>query len=65
MVVSGNKWVSVFYPCVCVDMGLMFKNVSLGNPRRHITACQKLKDKPCQGEPSLQNSLELAIQVLR
>ncbi|XP_045161662.1 general transcription factor IIH subunit 2-like [Mercenaria mercenaria] len=36
-----------------------------GNPRRHITALQKLKERTCQGEPSLQNSLELAMQTLR
>ena len=36
-----------------------------GNPRRHITALQKLKDRVNQGEPSLQNSLELAMQTLR
>lgn len=36
-----------------------------GNPRRHITAVQKLKERTCQGEPSLQNSLELAMQTLR
>lgn len=36
-----------------------------GNPRRHITALQNLTDKPCQGELSLQNSLELALQTLR
>ncbi|KAK3104801.1 hypothetical protein FSP39_010358, partial [Pinctada imbricata] len=37
----------------------------LGNPRRHINALQSLVDKPCQGEPSLQNSLELAQQTLK
>ncbi|KAL8581796.1 hypothetical protein ACOMHN_010170 [Nucella lapillus] len=36
-----------------------------GNPRRHITALQGLTEKPCQGELSLQNSLELALQTLR
>ncbi|XP_064610580.1 general transcription factor IIH subunit 2-like [Liolophura sinensis] len=36
-----------------------------GNPRRHIGALQKLADKICQGEPSIQNSLELAAQTLR
>ncbi|KAH3827488.1 hypothetical protein DPMN_129423 [Dreissena polymorpha] len=36
-----------------------------GNPRRHISAVQKLKERTCQGEPSLQNSLELAMQTLR
>nr|KAG5710099.1 hypothetical protein BaRGS_030175 [Batillaria attramentaria] len=36
-----------------------------GNPRRHVTALQSLASKPCQGELSLQNSLELALQTLR
>ncbi|KAI0215659.1 General transcription factor IIH subunit 2 [Lamellibrachia satsuma] len=36
-----------------------------GNPRRHIATLQKLVKKPCQGEPSLQNSLQLAAQSLR
>ncbi|ESO82529.1 hypothetical protein LOTGIDRAFT_223172 [Lottia gigantea] len=36
-----------------------------GNPRRHINTLQGLKDRKCQGEPSLQNSLELAIQTLK
>ncbi|KAK6174856.1 hypothetical protein SNE40_013424 [Patella caerulea] len=36
-----------------------------GNPRRHINALQSLKDRKCQGEPSLQNSLDLALQTLK
>ncbi|XP_069122412.1 general transcription factor IIH subunit 2-like isoform X1 [Argopecten irradians] len=36
-----------------------------GNPRRHITTLQSLVNKTCQGEPSLQNSLDLANQTLR
>jgi transcription initiation factor TFIIH subunit 2 len=36
-----------------------------GNPKRHIKALQTLAGKTCQGEPSLQNSLELALQTLR
>ncbi|XP_062579817.1 general transcription factor IIH subunit 2-like [Saccostrea cucullata] len=36
-----------------------------GNPRRHITMLQSLADQVCHGEPSLQNSLELANQTLR
>lgn len=36
-----------------------------GNPRRHISTLHSLTDKVCQGEPSLQNSLELALQTLR
>nr|CAG4651814.1 EOG090X05VA [Triops cancriformis] len=36
-----------------------------GNPRKHILALQKLRDTPCSGEPSLQNGLEAALQVLQ
>ena len=36
-----------------------------GNPRRHIEVFKSLRDKPCGGEPSLQNSLELVIQTLK
>lgn len=40
-------------------------SIPKGNPRRHITTLQSLADKVCHGEPSLQNSLELAHQTLR
>ena len=40
-----------------------------GNPRQHIESVRRLseesKENYCSGEPSLQNSLELAIQTLR
>ncbi|KAK2167862.1 hypothetical protein LSH36_23g09001 [Paralvinella palmiformis] len=36
-----------------------------GNPKRHIASLQKLKEKTCQGEPSLQNTLELAASTLK
>ncbi|XP_041378338.1 general transcription factor IIH subunit 2-like [Gigantopelta aegis] len=36
-----------------------------GNPRRHIVTLQSQSTKTCEGEPSLQNSLELAIQTLK
>jgi len=36
-----------------------------GNPRRHIDVLKSLPDKPCSGEPSLQNSLDLVIQSLK
>jgi len=36
-----------------------------GNPRRHIEVLKSLKEKPCGGEPSLQNSLDLVIQSLK
>lgn len=36
-----------------------------GNPKRHITEIKKALDMSCAGEPSLQNSLELAAQTLR
>ena len=39
---------------------------SLGNPRIHTTAlAQKEKPNMCQGEPSLQNALEIARKSLR
>ncbi|XP_074654327.1 general transcription factor IIH subunit 2-like isoform X2 [Tubulanus polymorphus] len=36
-----------------------------GNPKRHIAALKTLQKKTCQGEPSLQNVLELASQTLK
>lgn len=36
-----------------------------GNPRRHIASLQNISKKPCQGEPSLQNSLDMAAQTLK
>jgi len=36
-----------------------------GNPKRHIACLKALKTKPCEGEPSLQNSLEMAQSSLR
>jgi len=36
-----------------------------GNPRRHIDILKSLSEKPCSGEPSLQNSLDLVIQSLK
>ncbi|KAH9514154.1 General transcription factor IIH subunit 2 [Bulinus truncatus] len=36
-----------------------------GNPRRHIKALQNLSSQACQGEFSLQNSLELALSTLK
>ena len=36
-----------------------------GNPRRHLAKLQALKERTCQGEPSLQNALELATHTLR
>lgn len=36
-----------------------------GNPRRHINALQTLANRTCQGEFSLQNSLDLALSHLR
>uniref|UniRef100_UPI003AAE39BE general transcription factor IIH subunit 2 isoform X6 n=1 Tax=Centroberyx gerrardi TaxID=166262 RepID=UPI003AAE39BE len=35
-----------------------------GNPKKHITALKKAVDSVCVGEPSLYNSLSLAIQTL-
>jgi len=36
-----------------------------GNPRKHIEVVKSLASKSCVGEPSLQNSLELALSSLR
>nr|CAG4645519.1 EOG090X05VA [Lynceus sp. MCZ IZ 141354] len=36
-----------------------------GNPHKHIEAIRKIANSPCGGEPSLQNSLELALQSLK
>jgi len=36
-----------------------------GNPRKHVEVVRSLANKPCVGEPSLQNSLELVISSLR
>ena len=36
-----------------------------GNPRMHISHLQKLRDVKCVGEPSLQNSLQLAVDTLK
>ncbi|XP_039111980.1 general transcription factor IIH subunit 2 [Hyaena hyaena] len=36
-----------------------------GNPRKHITALKKAVDLTCHGEPSLYNSLSMAMQTLK
>lgn len=36
-----------------------------GNPRKHVTALKKAVDQTCHGEPSLYNSLNLAMQTLK
>lgn len=36
-----------------------------GNPRQHLSILDKLRDKPCVGEPSLQNALDLAASTLK
>ncbi|XP_078531420.1 general transcription factor IIH subunit 2 [Lissotriton helveticus] len=36
-----------------------------GNPKKHITALKKTVDVTCSGEPSLFNSLSLAMQTLK
>lgn len=36
-----------------------------GNPKQHITVLQNTSKLSCAGEPSLQNALELATQILR
>jgi len=36
-----------------------------GNQKKHIEALKKLTEASCEGEPSLQNSLELALKTLK
>ncbi|GAB5566936.1 general transcription factor IIH subunit 2 [Prionailurus iriomotensis] len=36
-----------------------------GNPRKHITSLKKAVDMTCHGEPSLYNSLSMAMQTLK
>lgn len=36
-----------------------------GNSKKHIAALKKAVDMNCQGEPSLYNSLNLAMQTLK
>lgn len=36
-----------------------------GNSKKHITALKKAVDMNCSGEPSLYNSLNLAMQTLK
>uniref|UniRef100_H0VPN0 TFIIH C1-like domain-containing protein n=1 Tax=Cavia porcellus TaxID=10141 RepID=H0VPN0_CAVPO len=36
-----------------------------GNPRKHITSLKKATDMTCHGEPSLYNSLSMAMQTLK
>lgn len=36
-----------------------------GNPKKHITALRKAVDSTCVGEPSLYNSLNMALQTLK
>ncbi|XP_060241622.1 general transcription factor IIH subunit 2-like protein isoform X2 [Meriones unguiculatus] len=36
-----------------------------GNPRKHITSLKKAVDMTCNGEPSLYNSLSMAMQTLK
>jgi len=37
----------------------------LGNPKKHIAALKKAVDSTCVGEPSLYNSLNVAMQTLK
>lgn len=37
----------------------------LGNPKKHIAALKKAVDFTCVGEPSLYNSLNMAMQTLK
>lgn len=37
----------------------------VGNPKKFVDKIQGLKEKGCQGEPSLQNALELSLASLK
>ena len=39
--------------------------ICTGNPQLHISSLRKAASKACTGEPSLQNSMETAVQSLR
>ena len=40
-------------------------NELTGNPKKHVERIRKLVEVTCSGEPSLQNSLETAMQTLK
>jgi len=61
-----------FAYCTASEVGLCYAteharvvDCSAGNLKKHIACLQKLTEKPCEGEASLQNALELTSQSLR
>lgn len=44
---------------------MRFDSRQSGNPKKHIAALKKTVDTVCLGEPSLYNSLNLAVQTLK
>ena len=44
---------------------LLLLSTCTGNPQLHISSLRKAASKACTGEPSLQNTMEVAIQSLR
>ena len=40
-------------------------NELTGNPKKHVERIKRLVEVTCSGEPSLQNSLETAMQTLK
>ena len=48
-----------------VNVTECFVDFVTGNLKKHIACLEKLKEKQCEGEASLQNALELTSQSLR
>lgn len=55
--------ISVPYLVVSVEL-VAFYSIT-GNSKKHIAALKKAVDMNCSGEPSLYNSLNLAMQTLK
>lgn len=57
------------FPHVCSSTPeshmMTFDSLRSGNPKKHIAALKKAVDTVCLGEPSLYNSLNLAVQTLK
>uniref|UniRef100_A0A3B5BCP8 General transcription factor IIH subunit n=1 Tax=Stegastes partitus TaxID=144197 RepID=A0A3B5BCP8_9TELE len=64
-----NRLTSTLKLPVCDIMHIQCKVICFvspsGNPKKHIAALKKAVDTVCVGEPSLYNSLNLAIQTLK
>ena len=51
--------------CRCLKNVNKLKSYFSGNPKRHIAALKSQNATECVGEPSLENSLDLALQTLK